>query len=86
VDVWPIQLADTLPTVPVPLLEPDPDAPLELGVVVASVYDRGPYARTIDYREPPPPPPLSAEEAAWMEHLLHDRRADHPRQDGSTQA
>jgi Protein of unknown function (DUF4058) len=31
VEVWPIQLADRLPVLPVPLLEPDPDVPLDLG-------------------------------------------------------
>jgi len=39
--VWPIQLREKLPTLPVPLLEPDPDAPLELAAVVAAVYERG---------------------------------------------
>ena len=31
VDVWPIQLSDKLPTMPVPLLEPDPDVAMDLG-------------------------------------------------------
>jgi hypothetical protein len=70
VEVWPIQLADRLPVLPVPLLEPDPDAPLDLGAVVASVYERGAYDRKLDYREPPPPPPLTTEEAAWVDQLL----------------
>ena len=38
VDVWPIQLADTLPTIPVPLAEPDPDVLLDLSAAVAAVY------------------------------------------------
>jgi hypothetical protein len=74
VDVWPIQLADPLPVLPVPLLEPDPDVPLDLGAAVASVYERGAYGRAIDYREPPPPPPLSEEQAAWVESLLRESR------------
>ncbi len=85
-DVWPIQLADPLPVLPVPLLQPDPDAPLDLGAAVASVYERGPYARSINYRDPPPPPPLSEEEAAWVERLLQDRRTGYPRQQRSTQS
>ncbi len=53
-----------------PLREPDPDVPLDLGAAVATVYHRGAYARLIDYRRPPPPPPLSDAEAAWVdEHL-----------------
>ena len=70
VEVWPIQLASPLPVVPVPLLEPDPDVPMDLGAAVASVYERGAYERTIDYQSPPPPPALSVEEAAWVEQLL----------------
>jgi hypothetical protein len=66
VDVWPIQLADSLPLLPVPLLEPDPDAPLDLATAVAAVYERGPYQRVINYQEPPPPPSLSAQEAEWV--------------------
>jgi Protein of unknown function (DUF4058) len=74
VAVWPIQLRDRLPVLPVPLLEPDPDAPLNLGAAVAAVYERGAYAPQIDYRQALPPPPLTQEEADWMEELLRDRR------------
>jgi hypothetical protein len=69
VEVWPIQLADPLPVLPVPLLEPDPDAVLALGALVASVYERGAYGAEIDYRQPAPPP-LSDDEAAWVDELL----------------
>ncbi|MEK7327069.1 MAG: DUF4058 family protein [Chloroflexota bacterium] len=70
VQVWPIQLKDELPVIPVPLLEPDPDASLDLNAVVAAIYKRGAYAVRIDYRQPPPPPELSPEEQAWAESLL----------------
>ncbi|MSS72746.1 MAG: DUF4058 family protein [Candidatus Latescibacteria bacterium] len=71
VEVWPIQLGDLLPVLPVPLLEPDPDVPLDLGAAVASVYERGAYASQIDYRQPPPP--LSGEETGWLEGLLREK-------------
>jgi Protein of unknown function (DUF4058) len=71
VDVWPIQLRDRLPVLPVPLLAPDPDVVLDLAVAVASVYDRGAYAQQIDYRQPPPPPPLANAEVEWLAELLH---------------
>jgi hypothetical protein len=76
VAVWPIQLTDTLITVPIPLLEPDPDVYLDLQVAVASVYERGAYARQIDYRQPPPGPPLADEDLVWLDNLLQaqDRR------------
>ena len=35
VQVWPVQLGVRLPVVPVPLLEPDPDASLDLNALVA---------------------------------------------------
>ena len=73
VAVWPIQLMDRLPMLPVPLLEPDPDVPLDLGAAVASVYERGAYAQQIDYQQPPPPPALSSTEADWLERLWQQR-------------
>jgi hypothetical protein len=76
VEVWPIQLADRLPVPPVPLLEPDPDAALDLGTTVASIYERGAYAALIDYRQPPPPPPLSPAETAWVNDLLIAKRSE----------
>jgi hypothetical protein len=74
VGVWPIQLADTLPPLPVPLLEPDPDAPLDLQAAVASVYERSAFERAINYRDQPPPPPLSPAESNWVNTLLRDYR------------
>ncbi len=75
VEVWPIQLRDRLPTVPVPLQKPDPDAALELGVAVASVYERGGYSVVIDYQGPPPPPPLVDAEGHWLhERLVAEKR------------
>jgi hypothetical protein len=70
VDVWPLQLRDCLPVLPVPLLVPDPDVPLNLGAAVASVYERGAYAQQIDYRQSPPPP-LTNAEAEWLAEVLH---------------
>lgn len=70
VEVWPIQLQAKLPVLPTPLLAPDPDAPLDLGKAVATVYERGGYDVQIDYTDPVPPPALSDEEAAWVEEHL----------------
>jgi hypothetical protein len=60
--------------IPVPLLEPDPDVILDLGAVVASVYERGGYDARINYRDPAPPPALNAEETRWVEGLLAEIR------------
>lgn len=75
VDVWPLQLQAKLPMLPVPLLAPDPDAPLDLGAAVATVYERGGYDVQIDYRQPVPPPALTDNEATWVdEHLAAIRK------------
>jgi hypothetical protein len=74
--VWPVQLRNRLPVMPVPLREPDPDAPLDLGAVVAAVYERGAYDIQLDYNRPPPPPPLSAEEQTWVEMILKREKQD----------
>jgi hypothetical protein len=75
IEVWPIRLHDTLPTVPVPLRSPDPDVPLELGAALGAIYDEAAYDLSIDYGAPPPPPPLSEEDAAWMKTLLEKAAA-----------
>ena len=69
IEAWPITLQDQLPVVPVPLLAPDPDAPLELSSVLSAVYDEAAYELSVDYGQAPPPPSLSVEEAAWVETL-----------------
>jgi hypothetical protein len=69
VEVWPIQLADSLPVLPVPLLEPDPDVPLDLAQAVHAAYEHGAYEADIDYGCPPEPP-LTSRETAWLDALL----------------
>ncbi|MFQ5857966.1 MAG: DUF4058 family protein [Anaerolineae bacterium] len=74
VEVWPLRLQEPLPTVPVPLLPPDPDVPLDLGAAVAAIYERGAYDLRIDYRQPPPLPPLLPEDEAWVHERLRNLR------------
>jgi hypothetical protein len=80
VEVWPIQIGEPLPLLPVPLREPDPDTTLDLNAMVASVYERGAYGVRINYAEPPPPPALTAEQAQWVETRLreHGTRGGEP--------
>lgn len=73
VHVWPIQLQDRLPQVPVPLLEGDSDVVLDLGAAVASVYERGAFERRLDYSVAPPPPALPDADAAWIDALLREQ-------------
>jgi hypothetical protein len=60
---WPIGLRDRLPVVPIPLRDPDPDARIDLQVVLDHVYDTSGYEDFI-YRSGPEPP-LGADDAAW---------------------
>jgi hypothetical protein len=72
-EVWPIRLRDTLPTVPVPLLGRDGDAPLDLQAAITTIYDAIGYDLVIDYKEPPEVA-LSEEDAAWATTLLRNKK------------
>jgi hypothetical protein len=65
-DVYTWSIRDTLPTIPIPLLSPDPDIPLDLAEVFATVYERGHYERSIDYQAPLVLP-LAAADRTWAE-------------------
>jgi hypothetical protein len=54
---------------PVPLLDPDPDVPLDLNQVINTIYDNAGYDYVIDYSQSPPPPSLSEAEIARLEAL-----------------
>jgi hypothetical protein len=43
-----------LPPIPIPLMPPDSDVWIELGAVFATTYERGRYARSLDYAGPVP--------------------------------
>jgi hypothetical protein len=73
VEVWMISLTERLPKLPVPLLQPDPDAVVDLQAALEQVYERGGYGSEIDYRQPPPPP-LSRAHSTWVENLLRTHR------------
>ncbi len=59
---WSIRHA--LPVIPIPLLAPDPDVPLDLSAVFQTVYRRGQYERSIDYGAPLDLP-ISSRNRAW---------------------
>ena len=70
IDVWPVQLDERLPVIPVPLAYPDPHVALDLGAVVHRVYDRGAYGTRLDYTQSVPPPALNEEEQKYVTELL----------------
>ncbi len=67
--IWPVALNMPLPIIPVPLLEPDPDIPLDLSAAIASIYDRARYGERIDYRQSVPPP-VRPVMAAWLKEFM----------------
>jgi hypothetical protein len=70
--VWPIRLIDRLPTVSIPLRDPDPDAPLDLQAVLDAAYDAAGFDALVDYRADPVPP-LPPDLADWSSRLLDGR-------------
>jgi Protein of unknown function (DUF4058) len=66
---WTIR--DPLPTIPIPLLAPDPDIPLDLAAIFQTVYQRARYERSIKYKAPLGLP-LSPEDRAWAEAIARD--------------
>lgn len=64
--IWPMGLREALPVVPVPLLYPDPDVPLDLTAAIRRIYAAARYGLRIDYRQEPPPPSIPAADAAWV--------------------
>ncbi len=70
-DVYAWSVRHHLPGIPIPLRAPDPDVVLELPAIFAVAYERGRYARALDY-DAPLDLPLAASDRAWAEeHARH---------------
>jgi Protein of unknown function (DUF4058) len=78
--VWPISVRQSLPTIPIPLLPPDPPVLLDLGQALHAAYERARYDLRVDYRKPPVPP-LSTADAAWAAALFGPEVGGGPRGD-----
>lgn len=63
-EVYPWTVRAPLPTIPVPLKSPDADIMVNLASVFATAYERGRYARSLDYRTALALP-LAAEDLRW---------------------
>jgi hypothetical protein len=61
--VWPWRLRDSMPSIPIPIRTPDPDACLDLKAVIDQVYDGGRYGDYIYTGLPEPR--LSPDDSAW---------------------
>jgi Protein of unknown function (DUF4058) len=70
--VWPADFKKPVPPIPVPLLKPDPDVPLDLQPMIEAIYGRSRYRRSIDYGRPIAPP-LGVADIAWLDQQIRDR-------------
>lgn len=61
-------LADALPTLPVPLRPPHADLRIDLAKVFRTAYERGRFARSVRY-DRPCPAPLNEQQRAWAENI-----------------
>ena len=68
-DVWPIDLPQSLPVLPVPLMPPDPPVLLDLQQALNTTYQRARYDLRIDYTTLPEPP-LTDKDTVWLKSLL----------------
>jgi hypothetical protein len=67
--LYPVDVRETLPCVPVRLAGSDLDVPLDLQAAADRTYRGGPYLRAVDYGKDPEPP-LETEDAFWAEERL----------------
>lgn len=71
-DVYAWSVRQPLPRIPIPLLAPDPDVVLDLPSLFTTGYDRGRYARWLDYAAPLDLP-LAPEDRACAEELARTK-------------
>lgn len=69
---WPVGLRQPLPVIEIPLRGKANKAPLDLGDVLKTAYDRAAYDVSIDYRKPPIPP-LEGSDQKWARQLIRGR-------------
>jgi hypothetical protein len=67
-DVYSWSVRQHLPEIPVPLKAPDPDVFINLSELYSTAFERGFYARVLDYQTPLQVP-LAPEDRAWAEEL-----------------
>ncbi len=72
-DVYAWSVRHCSPNIPIPLRSPDPDVILELPAIFAFAYDRGRYARALNYAAPLDLP-LAGGDGAWAEEHARSSR------------
>jgi len=68
-DLYAFNLANQIPSFPLPLRDEDPEPIIDLQSLLTGIYDIGGYDLKIDYRQDPVPP-LSENDVSWANALL----------------
>jgi hypothetical protein len=68
VALWPVQMREPLPRIPIPLRHPHPDARLDLKPALDQAFDSACYDLVI--YDTAPSPPLSPDDAAWAAQFV----------------
>lgn len=63
-DLYPFNLRDPIPRLPLPVAKGDPEPPVDPGALLSDLYDRARHARMVLYRDTPGPP-LNARDTDW---------------------
>ncbi len=71
-EIWPVNLNEPLPLLPVPLLPEDSDVPLDMKTAIDAVYMRAGYDWRINYRRPVSPPELRPAMRDWLNQNLQE--------------
>jgi hypothetical protein len=69
-DLYPFNLQDLMPQIPVPLQFGDLEPLLDLKEIIEDIYDRSGYSHFIDYNLNPSAPKLSSTDQVWLDQLL----------------
>ena len=71
-DLYPFDLADSIPLFPIPLQPRDQEPVVDLQTLLNEIYERSGYDYFIDYYSDPLPP-ISETELAWIDSLLKEK-------------
>lgn len=69
-DLYGFNLAEPIPSLPLPLKPGEAEPTVDLQMVVAGVGERAGYNERLDYRQSVPPPALSKLDQQWVDSLL----------------
>jgi Protein of unknown function (DUF4058) len=69
-DLYSFNLQDAIPVFLLPLSNEDSPIPVDLGILLQTVYEEGCFDLQIDYRQSVPQPSLSAQNTEWVKKVL----------------